>query len=59
MLRDRTDTHTEDPTPKYIGLRQEDMTIRLDLDEDHLYNPIQEEKNMIKKHEYWKHLPQA
>ena len=25
---------------------------RLDLDEDHLTNPIQEEKNMIKKHEF-------
>ncbi|MDP6250004.1 MAG: hypothetical protein QGH26_04230 [Candidatus Pacebacteria bacterium] len=52
MLRDRTDTHTEDPTPKYIGLRQEDLPARKDLDEDHLCNPIQEEKNMIKKHEF-------
>jgi len=52
MHRDRTDTHTEDPTPKYIGLRQEDLPARKDLDEDHLCNPIQEEKNMIKKHEF-------
>ena len=46
-----TPTPLQGPTKKHIGLRQGVINTRLDLDEDHLSNPIQEEKNMIKKHE--------
>ena len=46
-----TPTPLQGPTKKHIGLRQGVINTRLDLDEDHLSNPIQEEKNTIKKHE--------